>query len=166
MKTETHGQAGFIGLGAMGGPMAHNLFTAGRLAVVWNRGRERLHDFLHDHDVPAADSPADVAARAPVVITCVSADQDLLEVMEQLVPGLGKGSIVVDCSTVSRATAEQLAGSLSKLGVGFLDAPVSGGVEGARKGTLAMMVGGDAAVLERVRPLLECMAAENTKRCR
>ena len=151
--------AGFIGLGAMGAPMAHHLFESNRLVAVWNRSRDRLDAFLEQHDVMVAEAPAGVAASADVIITCVSADADLLEVVDQLIPGLKKGAIVVDCSTVSRDTAERLAEKLSGLGVNFLDAPVSGGVEGARKGTLAMMVGGEEAVLETVRPLLECMAA-------
>jgi 3-hydroxyisobutyrate dehydrogenase len=94
-----------------------------------------------------------------VVITCVAADSDLLEVVEQLLPGLSEDSVVVDCSTVSLDTACAAAERVQGTGAGFLDAPVSGGVEGARRGTLAMMVGGPAALLNSVRPLLACMAA-------
>jgi 3-hydroxyisobutyrate dehydrogenase len=159
MKTEDTLTAGFIGLGAMGAPMAHNLYQAGRLASVWNRSRDRLDNFLAEHQVPGADDPCALARAAPVVITCVSADADLLAVIEQMLPGLNGQSVVIDCSTVSLDTARAAAQRVATTGAAFLDAPVSGGVEGARRGTLAMMVGGDAAVLERVRPLLACMAA-------
>jgi 3-hydroxyisobutyrate dehydrogenase len=159
MKTDIDLTVGFIGLGAMGAPMAHNLYAAGRLVVVWNRSAERLDAFLAEHDVVRADSPAMVARAAPVVITCVAADSNLLDVVEQLLPGLAENSVVIDCSTVSLDTARAAATRLQALGAGFLDAPVSGGVEGARCGTLAMMVGGSEALLDRVRPLLSCMAA-------
>jgi 3-hydroxyisobutyrate dehydrogenase len=159
MKTSAPVKAGFIGLGAMGMPMAHKLYEAGQLAVVWNRSKDKLDKFLLEHAVEAARLPADVGRKARVVFVCVSADADLLEVIDQLAPGLSRDSIVVDCSTVSRGTAETVANSLAGCGASFCDAPVSGGVEGARKGTLAMMVGGDAGVLDTVRPLLESMAA-------
>ena len=159
MKTDDGLTAGFAGLGAMGAPMAHNLCAAGRLAAVWNRSAGRLDTFLAKHDVGRAEHPADLARRAPVVITCVSADADLLEVIDSLLPGLTAGSAVVDCSTVSLDTACDAAQRVATAGAAFLDAPVSGGVEGARRGTLAMMVGGDADVLERLRPLLSCMTA-------
>jgi 3-hydroxyisobutyrate dehydrogenase len=159
MKTDIDLTAGFIGLGAMGAPMAHNLYAAGRLATVWNRSPVRLNAFLADHEVARADSPAMVARATSVVVTCVAADNDLLEVVEQLLPGLGENSVVIDCSTVSLETARGAAALVQALGAGFLDAPVSGGVEGAQRGTLAMMVGGSEALLDRVRPLLSCMAA-------
>jgi len=154
--------AGFIGLGAMGAPMAHNLYQAGYLAAVWNRSRERLDAFLRAHVLDEADSPAAVAERARVVFTCVSADADLLEVIDQLAPGLRGGAVVVDCSTVSRSAALAAAERVAARGAGFLDAPVSGGVEGARKGSLAMMVGGEVQVLEQVRPVLEAVAGRIT----
>ncbi len=159
MKTDAELQAGFIGLGAMGAPMAHHLWRAKLLVSVWNRSPGRLDDFVRDHEVQRARDPADVADKAAVVFICVSADADALEVTDKLVPALRPGSIVVDCSTVSRATAQRMSDAVADKGASFLDAPVSGGVEGAQKGRLAMMVGGDPRVLERVRPLLECMAA-------
>jgi 3-hydroxyisobutyrate dehydrogenase len=157
MKTEGL-TAGFIGLGAMGAPMAHNLGVAGRLTAVWNRSPARLDAFMAGHDVVRTDSPLALARAAPVVIICVSADSDLIEVVDRLLPGLGGQSVVVDCSTVSRDTAREAAQRIGPTGAGFLDAPVSGGVEGARRGALAMMVGGETDTLERVRPLLSCMA--------
>lgn len=139
--------------------MAHKLYESDQLEIVWNRSMDKLDSFLQSHDVKCASLPADVGKNAAVVFTCVSADADLLEVIDQLLPGLDKRSIVVDCSTVSRNTARRVAQRLAKREASFLDAPVSGGVEGAKKGTLAMMVGGDEQVLEAVRPLLESMAA-------
>ena len=139
--------------------MAHKLYESDQLEIVWNRSMDKLDSFLQSHDVKCASLPADVGKNAAVVFTCVSADADLLEVIDQLLPGLDKRSIVVDCSTVSRNTARRVAQRLAKREASFLDAPVSGGVEGAKKGTLAMMVGGDERVLEAVRPLLESMAA-------
>jgi 3-hydroxyisobutyrate dehydrogenase len=159
MKVDDRLTSGFIGLGAMGAPMAHNLYAAGRLAAVWNRSSDKLDAFVDTHTVVSADSPAAVARHARVVFTCVSADADLLAVIEQLLPGLDRQSVLVDSSTVSLETAREAARCIGPTGAAFLDAPVSGGVEGARRGTLAMMVGGDVQVLQRVRPLLSCMAA-------
>lgn len=150
-------KTGVIGLGAMGAPMARNLHAAGYLAAVWNRSPEKamlLHD---DTGAPVAASPADLAARCELVILSVSADADVLAVIDALVPGLREGAVVLDTSTVSGATAREAAERLAP-GAAFLDAPVSGGIEGARRGTLAMMVGGDAQVLDRIRPVLDVIA--------
>jgi 3-hydroxyisobutyrate dehydrogenase len=157
-KASSH-QTGFIGLGAMGGPMARNLAKAGLLSAVWNRTHSTARLWAEELGVVCADSPADLAARVDVVLTCVSADVDLLAVIDALLPGLKPGAIVVDHSTVSSETARGVAERVRSKGADFLDAPVSGGVEGARNGTLAVMVGGRADSLERVRPVLEAMAA-------
>ncbi len=149
---------GFVGLGAMGAPMARNLHKAGYLTAVWNRTAAKAEDLAAELGVTAAASPAELAGAVDLVITCVSADADLLAVIDALAPGLKPGTVVVDCSTVSAQTAQDAARRVGEHGGHFLDAPVSGGVEGARAGTLAMMVGGDAEVLERVRPALETMA--------
>jgi 3-hydroxyisobutyrate dehydrogenase len=162
LKSSATLPTGFIGLGAMGAPMAHNLYQAGVLSAAWNRSRERLDAFLSEHPLDAAESPAAVAARARVLFTCVSADADLLEVVEQLASGLQDGAVLIDCSTVSRAAAVAAADVVAAQGADFLDAPVSGGVEGARQATLAMMVGGDVRALEQVRPVLEVVAGRIT----
>lgn len=148
-------KAGFIGLGAMGAPMASNLHRAGLLVAAWNRSPERLARFAAATGVVACADPAEVARRADVVVICVSADADVLAVIEQMVPALKPGATVIDCSTVSAATARQAARIVEAAGGGFLDCPVSGGVEGARNAALAIMCGGDAAVFERARPVLE-----------
>jgi len=150
-------KTGFIGLGAMGLPMAGNLARAGLLQGAWNRDPAKAATLAAETGVRAYDSPEELAADVDAVVVCVSADQDVLDLVARIQPSLRSGAIVIDCSTVSaetaRAAAEQLAGS----GVAFLDCPVSGGVEGARKGTLAIMCGGDAGAFERARPVLEAM---------
>jgi 3-hydroxyisobutyrate dehydrogenase len=148
---------GFVGLGAMGVGMARNLQRAGLLRAVWTRTRERTTALATGLDCAAAESLADLAAHCDVVVVCVSADADVLEVVDALAPSLRPGSIVVDCSTVAAATAREAARRLASRRVEFLDAPVSGGVEGARDGTLAVMVGGSEAAFERARPVLAAM---------
>jgi 3-hydroxyisobutyrate dehydrogenase len=150
-------RVGFIGLGAMGLPMARNLHRAGLLAGAWNRTRGRAELLATETGVPAAASPAELAAGCDVVVSCVSADADLLEVIGAIAPALPPGAVVVDCSTVAAGTARQAAALLAAHGAAFLDCPVSGGTEGAIHGTLSIMAGGDAAALERARPALEAM---------
>ncbi len=155
-------RTGMIGLGAMGAPMARNLNQAGHLQGVWNRTVDTAVQLAAELGVAVADDPAALAAQCELLLLSVSADGDLLEVVQALLPGLAPGTVVVDTSTVSRETAMQAAALLQKAGAEFLDAPVSGGTEGARKGTLAMMVGGDAAVVEKVTPVLNSIAGSVT----
>ena len=149
---------GVIGLGAMGAPMARNLHRTGYLAAVWNRTMEKSRQLADELDVPVAVEPAALAQNCDLVILSVSADADVLEVIETMLPGVHAGTVVVDTSTISRDTAREAAARLQKVKAEFLDAPVSGGMEGARNGTLAMMVGGDAEVLRQVRPVLDSIA--------
>ena len=151
-------KTGVIGLGAMGTPMARNLHRTGYLAAVWNRTMEKSRLLADELDVPVAVEPAALAQNCDLVILSVSADADVLEVIETMLPGVRTGTVVVDTSTISRDTARKAAARLQKAGAEFLDAPVSGGMEGARNGTLAMMVGGEAEVLRRVRPVLDSIA--------
>jgi 3-hydroxyisobutyrate dehydrogenase len=148
-------KTGVIGLGAMGAPMARNLHRAGHLEAVWNRSPARTQQFASEPGARVAASPAELAEDCELVILSVSADEDVLEVVELLKPGLSAGKIVLDTSTVSRETAQQAAAQLNEHHTAFLDAPVSGGIEGAHKATLAMMVGGDKAVLNKIRPVLD-----------
>ncbi|MCC7461048.1 MAG: NAD(P)-dependent oxidoreductase [Gammaproteobacteria bacterium] len=147
-------KTGFIGLGAMGAPMARNLARAGLLHRVWNRTAERAAALAADTGCRVSPTPADLARDCEAVMLCVSADADVAEVVAALEPTLRPGMLVIDHSTVGAATARTLGTRLAARGVDFLDAPVSGGVEGARQGTLAVMVGGSAAAFERARPLL------------
>jgi 3-hydroxyisobutyrate dehydrogenase len=146
-------KAGMIGLGAMGLGMARNLAKAGFLTAVYNRTAAKMTEFK----VSAFDLPEALAAEVDIVLICVSADQDVLEIIEAIALTIKPGSIVVDMSTVSSETAKKAAACLAEKQVDFLDAPVSGGVEGAKNGTLAMMVGGDGDALEKARPVLEAM---------
>jgi 3-hydroxyisobutyrate dehydrogenase len=150
-------RVGFVGLGAMGTHMARNLHRAGLLAAVWNRTGEKARALAEELGVAAPGTLAELAAAVDAVVLCVSADNDVLEVVRALAPGLVSGSLVIDCSTVAADTARRAAELLSKGGVEFLDCPVSGGVEGAREGTLAVMAGGTSEAFERARPVLEAM---------
>jgi len=154
---------GFVGLGAMGRGMARNLHRAGLLQAVWNRTADHGRNLANELQVACADDPGGVAARCNVVVLCVSADADVLEMVDAMLPGLKPGSIVIDCSTVSADTAREAARRLAERSVDFLDTPVSGGVEGANKGTLAIMVGGSEAAFERARPVLAAMGSTITR---
>jgi len=155
-------RAGVIGLGAMGVSMAKNLADAGLLSTVWNRTVSKANAFAEEAGVAIAADPAQLASDCNVILTCVSADEDLLNVIAQILPSVKPGTTVVDTSTVSPATAQQIAASLSEADAGFVDAPVSGGVEGARKGTLSVMAGGDSANILRIMPVLEAISASIT----
>jgi len=147
-------RVGFVGLGAMGSHMARNLHRAGMLAGVWNRTAEKARALAAELGTTAPDSLAQLAASADAIVLCVSADQDVLDVVGALAPGLAAGALVMDCSTVSAETARKSAELLSSRQAAFLDCPVSGGVEGARDATLAIMVGGSETAFEQARPVL------------
>lgn len=150
-------KAGFIGLGAMGAPMAVNLAKAGYLHFIWNRTPETAETLSKQLGVPVADSVEALAAAVDIVFTCVSADPDVLEMTQKIATNIKPGGIVIDTSTVSNTTAIKAAEILRTQQAYFLDAPVSGGVEGAKKGTLAMMVGGPAEALQQAEPLLQVL---------
>ncbi|MBS4049767.1 MAG: NAD(P)-dependent oxidoreductase [Methylomonas sp.] len=152
-------RTGLIGLGAMGQGMARNLAKAGYLQAVYNRTAGKADALAAELGIQALASPQALAAQTDAILLCVSADRDVLEVVSALCDTIKPGSVVVDMSTVSSATAKQAAALLADKRADFLDAPVSGGVEGAGKGSLAMMVGGDGNVLERVKPVLQAMTA-------
>ena len=152
-------RAGFIGLGAMGRPMAGHLQRAGLLAAVGNRSAAKTVQLAQELGVAAPASYAELAARCDVIALCVTADVDVLAVSRDIASGAAPGTIVVDHSTVSSQTAQEAAEILRAAGCDFLDAPVSGGVEGAKSGKLSIMVGGDATALERARPVLEAYGA-------
>ncbi|MDH4018407.1 MAG: NAD(P)-dependent oxidoreductase [Xanthomonadales bacterium] len=155
-------RAGVIGLGAMGVPMARHLANSGVLDMVWNRTSSTAETVSKETGALKAETPERLATACNVILTCVSADQDLLDVVEQLLPGVKPGSVLVDTSTVSPVTAKRVASSLKNVGAGFVDAPVSGGVEGAKKGTLSVMAGGDSATISRIMPVLEAISATVT----
>jgi 3-hydroxyisobutyrate dehydrogenase len=150
-------KAGMIGLGAMGIGMTRNIAKAGYLAGIYNRTVAKAQSLAEELNTTAYDRPEQLAAHADIVLICVSADQDVLDMVEAIAKTVKPGTVVVDMSTVSSDTAKQAAIMLAEKQAAFLDAPVSGGVEGAKNGTLAMMVGGDAEALEQARPVLEAM---------
>ncbi|HEV7611335.1 MAG TPA: NAD(P)-dependent oxidoreductase [Steroidobacteraceae bacterium] len=150
-------QTGFVGLGAMGAHMARSLHRAGLLTGVWNRTPDKAAALAAELRCIAFSSLAELAGNCEAVVICVSADDDVRAVIAGLESGLNPNMIVMDCSTVGAGTAREIHAVLEPLGVGFLDCPVSGGVEGARTSSLAIMVGGDEPVFERARPILEAM---------
>ncbi len=152
-------KVGFVGLGSMGLGMSRNLHKAGLLTAVWNRTAAKSAMVAEETGCVKASTPADLAALCEVIIICVSEDEDVLQMISELTPGLKSGAVVVDCSTVGIATAQTAAAKFANLGVGFVDAPVSGGSEGADNGNLAVMAGGDVAHLDKAMPALEAMSA-------
>lgn len=150
-------KTGFIGLGAMGMPMARNLARAGLLAAVWNRTHAKAEQVARETGCAAPADFADFTARCEAVVLCVPADADVLDLAARLAPQLAPGALVIDCSTVSAATARRAATMLAEHGIDFLDCPVSGGTEGARDATLAIMCGGEPAVFARARPVLAAL---------
>ena len=151
-------QTGVIGLGAMGAYMALNIHKAGALHRVWNRSRGKADALARETGVEVSESAEQLAEECGLIITCVSRDEDVLSVIERISTSIKPGTIVVDTSTISAESARQAAEFLQKHDAHLLDCPVSGGVEGAKNGTLAIMVGGDEAVLELARPTLNAIA--------
>jgi 3-hydroxyisobutyrate dehydrogenase len=150
---------GFIGIGIMGGGMVRNLARAGLKPLIWNRTRSRLEEFVAE-GFEVADDPAAVAAVSDVVITCVSDTPDVERVVlgdRGVIGGVKAGSLVIDMSTISPRATGEMGKRLAEKGVHMLDAPVSGGSEGAAKGELSIMVGGEADQVERAMPLFQAM---------
>jgi 3-hydroxyisobutyrate dehydrogenase len=157
-------RVGFIGLGTMGAAMAANIRRAGFPLVVWNRTPGRAGSLV-ELGAEEASTPADVASRVDVVVTCVTDTPDLAEVLlqdEGVMRGSPLPSVVVDCSTVSPIATKAFGAELAEHEVALVDAPVSGGSEGAQKGTLTIFVGGEPGPVERVRPVLSAMGSTVT----
>ena len=154
-----------IGMGTMGAPMATNLLKAGHTVVVHNRTRER-EEPLAQQGATRADSPAAAAREVDIVLTCVSDTPDVQRVL--LDPGIGainglrEGGLVIDCSSIAPAATREIAATFGEKDIGYVDAPVSGGSEGAIKGTLAIMCGGTASDFARAKPVLEVLGARIT----
>ncbi|MEI7744169.1 MAG: NAD(P)-dependent oxidoreductase [Chloroflexota bacterium] len=154
----------FAGMGTMGAAMAGNLRKAGFEVTVWNRTPGRAGDVLALGATEAA-TPAQAAREATVALVCVSDTPDVEAVLfgsDGLASGLAAGSLVIDCSTIAPGATAAFAARLREQGIGFVDAPVSGGSEGARKATLTIFVGGDEADVERARPVLAAMGTTIT----
>ena len=151
----------FIGLGALGLPMAVNLQAAGYSLQVHTRSRLAESDPGLAGALPAA-SPAEAAAGCSALLLCVSDDAAVESVLwgeQGAGPALEQGSLVIDCSTISPSTAKDMAERLAKRDIAYIDAPVTGGTEGAKAGTLTVLCGGDTAAVDKARPLLEVIGA-------
>jgi 3-hydroxyisobutyrate dehydrogenase len=150
---------GFVGLGTMGAAMAANLRKAGFEVTVWNRTPGRGGDLVA-LGAREAVSPAAVAAASDVIVCCVSDTPDVEAVLfgdDGVAGGLARGGLVIDCSTISPGATATFAARLADAGIAFVDAPVSGGSEGAKNATLTIMVGGEPAAFERALPVLQAM---------
>ena len=148
---------GFIGLGIMGRGMTRNLLKAGQDVTAWNRTAARMDEFAAA-GAKTASSPAELAARCDVILVCVSDTPDVEQVLfgvNGVGAGVKPGALVVDHSTISPQKTVEMAKRLNAQGAAYLDAPVSGGSEGAAKGTLSIMIGGAAADVERALPVLQ-----------
>lgn len=157
-------KVGFIGLGIMGRGMARNILKAGFSLTVWNRTASKM-EALADEGAATAGDPAQVAAASDVIVICVSDTPDVEAVIRDA-NGVGEGarpgSLVIDCSTISPSVTRELAEVLAERQVAMLDAPVSGGSEGAEQGTLSIMVGGRAKDVQRAMPVLQAMGKKIT----
>ena len=149
---------GFIGLGIMGRGMTANLVEAGHRVTVWNRTPGKADGL----DVAVVDSPQDVGPESDIVFVCVSDTPDVEEVVfgdYGVIHGMTGGDVLVDHSTISPVATKLFASQAEELGIDWVDAPVSGGSEGAERGTLAVMAGGPTAALDRVRPFMEAFSS-------
>ncbi|HEY2917254.1 MAG TPA: NAD(P)-dependent oxidoreductase [Candidatus Limnocylindrales bacterium] len=157
-------RVGFVGLGTMGGAMAANVARAGHTVSAWNRTPGRASELAH-LGVELAPTAAAAAGSADLVVTIVSDTPDVEAVLfgpDGVAAGAPAGALVIDMSTISPSATRDFAARLASQGVAMLDAPVSGGSEGAKKGTLSIFVGGAAADVERARPVLETMGTTIT----
>ncbi|MBT5677738.1 MAG: NAD(P)-dependent oxidoreductase [Rhodospirillaceae bacterium] len=155
----------FVGLGVMGYPMAGHLVNSGHNVAVFNRTRARADKWAGEYSGRIANSPAEAAAGAEIVFTCVGADDDLREIAygeDGALAGMPAGAIFVDHTTDSADVAREVNAAAEKAGLGFLDAPVSGGQAGAENGALTVMVGGAEASFRAAEPVMQCYARNVT----
>ncbi len=151
----------FIGLGVMGYPMAGHLKSGGHELTVYNRTAEKAEQWAAEHGGTVATTPAEAARGQDCVFCCVGNDNDLRSVTigpDGAFEGMAKGAIFIDNTTASATVARELAAAAKAGGFAFLDAPVSGGQAGAENGVLTVMVGGDQAVFDRAKPVIDCYA--------
>ena len=160
---------GYIGMGLMGRPMTLRLLAAGYKVAVWNRSKDKLASVTVKGAI-AKESPAEVARYADIVMMCVTDQNSVKEVLfgkggvaDAVVDGSAKGKIIIDFSSIAPKSAREYAARLDALGMGYIDAPVSGGTPGAEQGTLAIMAGGKAEHIEFVRPLVAELSSRFTR---
>lgn len=155
-------KATFIGLGVMGGPMAGHLARAGHDVAVYNRTEEKARDWAQKNKGRTYTSVAKAVDGADIVFSCVGNDRDLREVFDAAAPAMRKGAIFVDHTTASAEIARELAAKAEERGIGFLDAPVSGGQAGAEAGKLTVMAGGEPSWFAEAQPIMAAYAANMT----
>jgi 3-hydroxyisobutyrate dehydrogenase-like beta-hydroxyacid dehydrogenase len=152
----------FLGLGVMGYPMAGHLKAKGHEVTVYNRTAAKAEAWVKQHGGALGRTPAEAVKGAELVMMCVGNDADLMEVGGAALAAMPSGTILIDHTTASADAARSLYASARAKGIGFLDAPVSGGQMGAEKGQLTVMVGGDAAIFTIAKPLIDCYAKATT----
>jgi len=148
----------FLGLGAIGAPMASHLAKSPFDLTIWNRTRSKADDFAKEFGASVANTPAEATRTAEVVFTCLPSSREVGDVLagpDGILSGLSNGATLIDCTSGDPAASREFAAVIEGRGASFMDAPVSGGVVGAKAGTLTVMCGGDELLLERVRPALE-----------
>jgi 3-hydroxyisobutyrate dehydrogenase len=153
----------FIGLGAIGTPMAKHLARPPFELTVWNRTHEKAVAFGKENAARVAASPAEAARGSDFVITCLPTSRDVESLLggnDGLLAGIARGATLLDCTSGDPEVSRRIAARLQEAGVSFIDAPVSGGVSGAERGALTVMCGGDPAAFERARPILESFAGK------
>ena len=158
-------RVGCIGLGTMGTPMARHLAKAGFELALATRTAAKARALAAELSARACDSPAELARYCDVVVSCLPDSPEVEEVhlgAQGTIRGAAPGCVVVDCSTIEAEAARSIAGKLAQAGIGWLDAPVSGGQKGAIEGTLTFFVGGDDGALEKARPVLAAMGKRIT----
>lgn len=153
--------AAFVGLGAMGLPMARNLHAAGLLSVVHSRTLSKAEALAAELGIQPADSAPACLAHAEVLFLCVTADEQVLELVDALAVPEARGKLIVDTSTVAASTAKRAAEKLAAVGAAFVDAPVTGGTEGAIKGSLTFIVGGDQPDVQRAQAGFDAMGGRS-----
>ena len=145
----------FLGLGAIGAPMASHLAAEAFDLTVWNRTGEKARAFAEEHGVYAESTVESAVREAEVVITCLPSSREVAAIIDGVLAGIPRGALLIDCTSGDPATSRKIASQLAGMNVGFVDAPVSGGVKGAVAGTLTVMCGGTEKDFERARPVLE-----------
>ena len=155
---------GFIGLGLIGAPMCLNLVKGKYSVSVWNRTKSKVEKLV-DAGAISLSSPKEIAENSEVIITCVSDSKDVKDVVlgsDGVIEGIDEGKIVIDMSTISPSVTREIAEQINSKKANMLDAPVSGGVNGAEAGVLSIMVGGDKSVLDSVSPILNELGSKIT----
>ncbi|WP_366654095.1 NAD(P)-dependent oxidoreductase [Fodinicurvata sp. EGI_FJ10296] len=151
----------FLGMGVMGAPMARHLAKGGHDVTIYNRTASKAEALAREHGLTAAATPASAAKGCEVVFMCVGNDDDVRSVVygdDGALAGMASGTILVDHTTASADLARELAERCDNAGIGFIDAPVSGGQAGAENGALTVMCGGNQATFDRVKPAIDCFA--------